>query len=134
MFVTMSIEFWMRFEPRIRTTRLAINFLLIHARAERKVCLCETVWFFSWVNTHPLDLKFVAFCLEFSADSYVEFQEKTISGQFFRIFHANQGYPLPKLVTFRPTFGNFYSASVLRLKIHTSTFICCLCPGKVALP
>jgi len=79
--------------------------------------VCETVWFFSWVNTHPFDLQFVAFCPEFSGDSYVEFQEKTISGEFFRNFRTNKGYyPLPKLVKFRPTFWNFYYASVLRWK------------------
>jgi len=47
---------------------------------------CENVWFFSWANTHPFDLKFVALCPKFSGDSYVEFQEKTISGEFFRNF------------------------------------------------
>jgi len=49
-------------------------------------CVWETVWFFSWTNTHSLDLKFVAFCPKFSGDSYVEFKEKTISGEFFRNF------------------------------------------------
>jgi len=48
--------------------------------------VCETFSFFSWVNTHPFDLKVVAFCPKFSGDSYVEFQEKTISGEFFRNF------------------------------------------------
>ena len=72
--VTVSIEFWLRFDPQIRSTRVAINFLLITARAERKVRLGETVWFFSCVNIHQFDLKFVAFCPEFSGDSYVEFQ------------------------------------------------------------
>ena len=48
--------------------------------------MCETFSFFSWVNTHPFDLKVVAFCPKFSGDSYVEFQEKTISGEFFRNF------------------------------------------------
>ena len=48
--------------------------------------MCETAWFFSWVNTHQFDLKFDAFCPKFSGDSYVEFQEKTISGEFFRNF------------------------------------------------
>jgi len=38
------------------------------------------------VNTHPLDLKFVAFGPKFSVNSYVEFQEKTIPGEFFRNF------------------------------------------------
>ena len=45
--------------------------------------VCETVLFFSWVNTHSFDLKFVAFCPKFSGDSYMEFQEKTILGEFF---------------------------------------------------
>ena len=59
----MSIEFWMRFEPHIRPTKLTINFLLITVKAERKLRLCENVcFFFSRVNTHPFDLKFVAFC------------------------------------------------------------------------
>jgi len=48
--------------------------------------VCETVLVFSFVNTHPFDLKFVAFCPKFSGDSYVEFLEKIISGEFFRNF------------------------------------------------
>jgi len=48
--------------------------------------VCETVWFFLSVNTHPFDLKFVTFCPEFSGDSDVEFQEKTILGEFSEIF------------------------------------------------
>jgi len=46
----------------------------------------ETVRIFSRVNTHPIDLKFVEFCPKFSGESYLEFQEKTISGGFFRNF------------------------------------------------
>ena len=38
------------------------------------------------MNTHPFDLKPVAFCPKFSGDSWVEFQEKTIPGEFFRNF------------------------------------------------
>ena len=37
-------------------------------------------------------------------------------GRIFQKFCANQGYPLPKLVKFRPSFSNFYSGSVLRWK------------------
>jgi len=48
--------------------------------------VCKIVWLFSWVNTHPFDLKFVAFCPKFSGDYWVEFQEKTIPGEFFRNF------------------------------------------------
>jgi len=80
----------------------------VTARAERKVRLCVKLFdFFSWVNTQPFDLKFVAFCPKFSGDSWVEFQERTIPGEYFRIFVQNQGYPLPKLVKFWLNFCNF---------------------------
>ena len=83
----MSIEFWLRFEAQIPSTRLAINFLLITARAGRKVRLCVKLFdFFSWANTPPFDLKFVAFRPKLSGDPYVEFQEKTISGEFLGNF------------------------------------------------
>ena len=45
----------------------------------------ETVWFFSWVNTHAFNLKFVAFCPKFSGDSWVEFQEKIFWKNFSEI-------------------------------------------------
>jgi len=48
--------------------------------------MCETVWFFSWVNTDPFNMKFVAFCAKLNGDSYVEFQEKTILRDIFRNF------------------------------------------------
>jgi len=87
------------------------------------------------VNTHPFDLKFVAFCPKFSGDSYVEFQEKTISGEFFRNFVQTKAiYPLPKLVKFGPTFYNFILGPYCAEKIHTSTFLCCLHLGKEASP
>ena len=42
----MSTEFWFRFVPQIRPTRLAINLLLIIARAERMVRSCVTLFDF----------------------------------------------------------------------------------------
>ena len=59
------------------------------------------------MNTHPFNLKFVAFCPKFSGDSYLELQEKTILGEFFRNFVQTKVIPLPKHVKFRPTFCNF---------------------------
>jgi len=83
-FVIVCIEFLLRFQPQIRPTRFSRNFLFINARVEMKVRLCVRLFdFFSKVNTHPFDVKFVAFCPKFSPDSYVEFKEKIISGQFF---------------------------------------------------
>jgi len=96
--------------------------------------VCETVWFFSWANTRTFDLKFVAFFPKLSGDSYVEFQEKTISGEFFQKICANQGYPLQKLVKFRPTFWNCILGPYCGEKIHTSTSISCLHPSKKASP
>ena len=50
-FVTVSIEFWLRFEVQIRPTRLTIIFLLITAKAERKVRLCVKLFDFfrEWI-------------------------------------------------------------------------------------
>ena len=62
------------------------NFIHQCQSLEEGSCVCETVWFLLWVNTHPCDLKFVAFCPKCIRDSYVEFQEKTISREFFRNF------------------------------------------------
>ena len=112
MFVIVSIEFWLRFEPQIRLTRLTINFLFVTVRAERKLHSCVKLFDFFVREYSSVSPKFVAFCPKFSGDYYVEFQEKTISGEFFKNFHANQSYPLPKLLKFRPTFYNIYSASV----------------------
>ena len=50
-FITVSIEFLLRFEPQIRPTRLTINCLLITVRAERKVRLCVKLFDFfrGWI-------------------------------------------------------------------------------------
>ena len=96
-FVTVSAEFWLRFEPQIRPAGLAINFLFVTARAERKVRLCVKLFdFFSWVHTYSFDLKSVAFCPKLSRDSYVKFQKKNHFGLIFRKFCANQDYPISK--------------------------------------
>jgi len=64
--------------------KIGNNFFIHHCKSWKEGSfVCETVWFFSLVSTHLFDLKFVAFIPKFSADSYVEFQEKTISGEFF---------------------------------------------------
>jgi len=39
-FVIVCIEFWLRFEPQIRSIRFSINFLFITDRVERNVRLC----------------------------------------------------------------------------------------------
>ena len=50
-FFSVSVAFWLRFEPHIRPTRLVINFLFITARADRKVRLCAKLFdiFLRWI-------------------------------------------------------------------------------------
>jgi len=133
-FVTVSVEFFLRFEPQIRPTRLEINFLLITAKAERKVRLCVKLFDFfrGW--------KLIR--LTWNLSRFVQIQGrflrgisgKNCFGRIFQKFCANQGYPLPKLVKFRRTFCNFIQDLYCAEKIRTSTFICCLHQGKEARP
>jgi len=104
-FVTVSIEFWLRFEPQIRLTRLAINFLSVTARAERKVRLSVKLFDFfrGWILmrlTWNLS-RFVPNSVEILGWNF----RKKYSGRIFQKFCANQGYPLPKLEKF---WHNFY--------------------------
>ena len=95
--------------------------------------VCETVWFFSWVNTHSFDWKFVAFYTKFSGDSYLLFQEITSSREFLKKFRANQGYPLPKFVWNSTLLSAIFILRPYCVEnIHVSTFICTLHPGKEA--
>jgi len=115
-FVIVSTEFWLRFEAQIRPTRLATNFLLIIARAGRKVCLCVKLFdfFHGWILVR----------LTWNLSSFVPNLVEILTWNFriklfrriFQKFCANQGYPLPKLLKFHPSFCNFYSWSVLRWK------------------
>jgi len=63
------------------------------------------------VNTHPFDLKSVAFCPKFSGDSYVEFQEKTISGEFFRNFVQTKAI-------LKQNLWNFHLLSAIFFRVH----------------
>ena len=74
--------------------------------------MCETVSFFSLVNTHLFDLKFVTLCLKFSRDSYMEFQEKTISGEFSEIL-CKPRLSSTKTCEILSYFLQFYSGFVL---------------------
>jgi len=98
-FVTVSIEFWLNFEPQIRPTRLEINFLLITDKAKRKVRLCVKLFDF----LHRWILIRLTWNLSRFASNSVEILtwnfRKNISGEFYRNFCTNQGYPLTKLVS-----------------------------------
>ena len=126
--------FWLRFEPEIRPTRFVINFLFITARGERKVRLCVKLFdFFPRRILIRLTWNLSGF-----VPNSVEILTWNFGKKLFRVnfqkFCKNQGYPLLKLVKFRPTFCNFIMGPYCVEKIHTSTFICCLHPGKDAGP
>jgi len=115
-FVTVSIEFWLRFEFQICPTRLAINFLFITARAERNVRLCVKLFdFFRWWILIRLTWnlsRFVPNSVEIL--TWIS-REKLFRENFSEIFlQTKEGYPLLKLVKFCPTFSNSNSAAVLR--------------------
>jgi len=76
--------------------------------------VCETVWFFSWVNTHSFDLKSVEFCPKFSGDSYAEFQEKPFL-EFFSEILCKPRLPSSKTCEISPYFLQFFFGAVLRL-------------------
>ena len=76
-------------------------FLVLHRYCYRdflQINYCENFSSTFYINSYPLkksninyiiyffDLKFVSFCPKFSGDYWVEFQEKPISGEFFRNF------------------------------------------------
>jgi len=77
------VEIWVP----LSSQKICNKFFIHHCQGWKEGSfVCETVWFFSWVNTYPFDLKFVEFCPKLSGDSYMDFQEKTIMGEFFRNF------------------------------------------------
>jgi len=79
------------------------------------------------VNTHPFDVKFVAFCPRFSLDSYVEFQEKIIPGQFFWNFVKNQGLSTSKFFEISPYFLQFYSVLTNCFEKFIQVLSCAVC-------
>ena len=86
------------------------------------------------MNTHPFDLKSVAFCPKFSGDSYAEFQEKTITGEFFRNFVQTKAILKKNMRNFALLSASIFPDPYCAEKIHTSTFIGCLNPGKEVRP
>jgi len=133
-FVTVSIEFWLRFEAQIRPTRWATKFLLITARAERKVRLCAKLFDFfvgEYSSVWP-EISRVFSRIQWRFLRGIS--GKNYFGRIFRKFCANQGYLLPKLVKFRPTFGKFILGPYCAEQVHTSNSLCCLHLGKEARP
>jgi len=77
--------------------------------------VCETVWFFSWANTHPFDLKFVVFCPKFMEILTWNFREKLFPDNFSEILCKPRLYST-ETCEILPNFLKFYFGSVLRWK------------------
>ena len=115
-FVTVSTESWLRFEPQIRPTRLAINSLFITARAERKVRLCVKLFdcFRGWILIR----------LAWNLSHFVPNTVEILKWNFSRkLFHDNfsEIFCKPRLSStetceISPYFLKFHSGSVLRRK------------------
>ena len=133
-FVTVSIEFWLRFEPQIRPIGFAIIFLFITVRAERKVRLCVKLldFFRRWILIR-LTRNLSGFVPNSVEILTWNFRKKIFQEKFSEILLKTKA-PLPKLVKFRSTFCNFILGPYYVEKICTSTFICCFHPGKEASP
>jgi len=86
--------------------------------------VCETVWYFTWVNTHPFDLKFVAFCPKFSGFLRA-ISGKNYSGRYFQKFSADQGYT--KTCEILPYFLQFLFWNRIALKTFTQVFSYVFC-------
>ena len=115
-FVTVGIEFLLKFESQIRPTKLAINFLLIIVTTERKVRSCVKLFdFFCESILIRLTWNLSRFVPN-SVDILTWNFKKKYFGRIFQKFSLKPRLSLPKLVKFCPTFCNFYFASILRWK------------------
>ena len=126
MVVTVSFVFWLRFEPHIRPTRLAINFLFITARAERNVRLCAKLFDFFRCEYSSVWPEICCVLSQIHWRFLRGISRKNYFRRIFQKFCANQDYPLRKHVKFHPTFCNFILGPYCAEKIHTSiSYVVC---------
>ena len=108
------------------------KFFILHCQDWKEGSfLCETVWFFSLVNTHPLTQNLSRLVPNWVEILTWNFRKKLFRENFSEIF-CKPRLSSTKTCEISPNFLQFYSGSVLHWKIHTTTFICCLHPGKEA--
>jgi len=127
MFVTVSTEFWLRFEPQICPKRLTINLLFITARAERKVRLCVKLFDFFRGR--------ILVRLTWNLSRFVPNSVKILTWNFRKnLFRENFSEILckPRLSSTKtceilPYFPKLYSRSVLRLKKFTRVLSYVVC-------
>jgi len=133
-FVTVSIEFWMRFDPQIRPTRLAINFYSsLPGLKGRFVCEWNCLIFFvgEYSSVWPKICRVL---------SQIQWRFLGgISGKYYsrRIF---QKFCATKVILNRNLWNSglisaiWFWVRIALKKIHSDTFVCSLHPGKEARP
>jgi len=133
-FITVSIGFWLRFEPQSRPTRLTINFLFVTARAERKVRLCVKLFHFlsGWI--------LIRLSWNLSRLSQTQWRilggisGKKYSGRIFQKFCPTKAILYRNLWNFGLIFPISFSVRIALKEIHTNIFLCCFHPGKKERP
>jgi len=126
-FVSVSIEFWIRFEPQIRSTRMTIIFLLITARVERKVCLCQTFWFFSWVHDSSVWPEICHLLSQIQWRFLRGISGKNYFGRNFHIFSRKPSLSSTKTCVISPYFLQFLSCVCIVLKKFTQILSYVVC-------
>ena len=134
-FLTVSIEFWLRFEPQIRPTRLTISFLFITAMAERMVRSCVKLFDFfrGWILIH-LTWNFSCFVPNSVEIVTWNFRKKLFRENFSEIFAQTKAIQYRNLWNFALRSAIFILRPYCAEKTHSSTFISCFYPGKEARP
>jgi len=133
MFVTVSLEFWLRFESQIRLTWLTISFLFITAIRKVRSCVKLFDFFRGWMLIH------LTWNLSHFVPNSVDilpwnFRKKLFRENFSEIFAQTKAIHYRNLSNFTLLSSIFILHQYCAEKIHTSTFICCLHLGKEALP
>jgi len=134
-FVTISIEFWLIFEPQNRPTRSTLSFLFIIVGAERKILLCVKLFDFfrGWI------LILLTWNMSRFFPNSVEILTWNFRKKLFReIFSEILCKPRvssTKTCGISSYFLQFlFWVRIALKKIHASTFVCCLDLGKEARP
>jgi len=116
-FIIVCAEFWLSFDPQIRPTRFAINFLFNTARGERKVCLCLKLFYFF--------LRWILIRLTSNLSRFVpnsvkiltwNFSKKLILEKISEILWKTKAIST-KIWVISPYFLQFYFGFILRWKI-----------------
>jgi len=114
-FVILSVGCWLRLESQIRSTRFAINFL-ITVTAEKKVRLYVKLFDFFLGEYSSVWPEIYRILSQIQSRFLLGISRKSYFRRIFQKYFLNQGYPLPKLVKFHPTFCNFILVHIVLKK------------------